>query len=276
MKKFYWGLVIGIIAPVLLQIAFSYTNLWPELSWAKTAKNPSNQQILDKLQQLEKENKNIREQLKAGNLGTQNVSQVVKNIRSSVVSVIETKELTTYRQNPWTDPFFQQFFGGNDDFFSPFFQQNPKTEEKKKVQTGGGSGFIYTKEGLIITNKHVVQDEDAEYSVVLYDNTELKAKVIARDPYRDFALLQVDLKDQKVELKPVKLGNSQDLEVGQTVIAIGNALGEFQNTVTSGIVSALNRKLSADRSDFQDLIQTDAAINPGNSGGPLVNLNGEV
>jgi len=147
-------------------------------------------------------------------------------------------------------------------------------------EISGGTGFIITSDGLIITNKHVVSDTTAQYKVVLNDGTVYNATVQARDPLNDLAVLKISASN----LPTVELGTSDDLQIGQSVIAIGNALGQFNNSVTYGIVSAKNRTLSDVGDDstagtsenLSDLIQTDAAINPGNSGGPLVNMAGEV
>lgn len=139
-------------------------------------------------------------------------------------------------------------------------------------QEGGGTGFILTSDGLIVTNKHVVDDESANYSVLASDGKTYEAQVLSRDPFNDLAVLKIDAKG----LKPVELGDSNSLNTGQWVIAIGNALGEFQNTVTVGVVSAKDRQITADGQTLEGLIQTDAAINPGNSGGPLINLAGQV
>lgn len=144
-------------------------------------------------------------------------------------------------------------------------------------QKGGGTGFIITNDGLIATNKHVVADPKATYTVVTSDGKNYEAQVIARDPSNDFAIIKIGAENLPV----VELGNSSDLEVGQRVIAIGNTLGEYQNTVTTGVVSAIGRSIIASSGLFQsenleDVIQTDAAINPGNSGGPLVNIRGQV
>lgn len=145
-----------------------------------------------------------------------------------------------------------------------------------------GSGFIISKEGLIVTNRHVVPTTASNVKVVLSDDTEFEAEVVGRtnesDPL-DIAFLKIkDLNGH--ELTPAKLGNSEELEIGDRVVAIGNALGEFQNTVTSGIISGFGRDIEAyDGSgleSLQNLIQTDAAINSGNSGGPLVNAASEV
>jgi serine protease Do len=145
-------------------------------------------------------------------------------------------------------------------------------------QKSAGTGFIVSKDGLIITNKHVVSDANASYTVFTSDGKEYKAEIKATDPLNDIAFLKVNASNLPV----VELGNSDSLKIGQTVIAIGNALGQYQNTVTQGVVSALGRAVEAgDSSGFSvetldNVIQTDAAINSGNSGGPLINLAGQV
>ena len=139
-----------------------------------------------------------------------------------------------------------------------------------------GSGFIVSLDGMILTNKHVVQYKNVEYTVILQNGEQYEAKVLARDPVQDLAVLKI----QKAGLKPLALGDSGALQIGQTVITIGNALGEFQNTVSVGVVSGLSRKITAGGGGtietIEEVIQTDAAINQGNSGGPLLNLSGEV
>ncbi len=142
-----------------------------------------------------------------------------------------------------------------------------------------GTGIILTSDGLIMTNKHVVSDSSATYSVFTSDGKEYKdAKVVATDPSNDVAFVRISASG----LTPAEIGDSSTVLVGQRVIAIGNALGKFQNTATEGIVSGLGRPVEAGDSgssateQLSDLIQTDAAINPGNSGGPLVNISGQV
>lgn len=148
------------------------------------------------------------------------------------------------------------------------------------INVGGGSGFIVDESGIIITNKHIITDSDAEYTIITNDNKKFKAKILARDPINDVAILQIT--DHHKKFPTVKLGDSSKIELGETVIAIGNALGLFKNTVSTGIVSGLSRSIAAQldsKSPIQEmrgLIQTDAAINPGNSGGPLVNIKGEA
>lgn len=140
-------------------------------------------------------------------------------------------------------------------------------------QKGGGTGFIITSDGLVVTNKHVVADEKASYTVFTQDGKNFDAKIKAKDPFNDLAVLKIDANSLPV----VELGDSDRLEIGQQVVAVGNALGEFQNTVTTGVISAKERKIEVeDGSALEGLLQTDAAINPGNSGGPLVNLKGQV
>jgi S1-C subfamily serine protease len=147
------------------------------------------------------------------------------------------------------------------------------------VQVGGGSGFIVDAKGLILTNKHVVSDARAEYTVILDDGGHFPAKILSRDPINDVAILKITA-DKK--LPTLALGDATRLELGQSVIAIGNALGVFKNTVSLGIVSGLSRSVAAQSEpgatpqEMRGLIQTDAAINPGNSGGPLVDRKGRV
>lgn len=141
-----------------------------------------------------------------------------------------------------------------------------------------GSGFVVSKDGLIITNKHVVTDETAKYKVVTKDDKEYEVKQISRDPANDIAILKIDADN----LTPIELGESSNLKVGQFVIAIGTALGEFRHTVTTGVISGLGRGITTGSvfegyvERLDNVIQTDAAINPGNSGGPLLNSAGQV
>ncbi|MBI2639350.1 MAG: trypsin-like peptidase domain-containing protein [Candidatus Sungbacteria bacterium] len=204
------------------------------------------------------------------------VVAVVKLASPGVVSVVATKDVPVVEQffvDPFGgDPFFRQFFG--EEFRVPQFRQ--KGTERQDVSRG--SGFVVSADGLIITNKHVVSDESADYTVILSDGTKLPAKILGRDPFFDLAVLKVT--PPLSGLTPLLLGNSDGIQTGQTVIAIGNALGEFQNSVSVGIVSGLDRSIIAEgptgSESLQELIQTDAAVNPGNSGGPLLNLRGEV
>ncbi|TCO78695.1 serine protease HtrA [Marinisporobacter balticus] len=145
----------------------------------------------------------------------------------------------------------------------------------KQTSKGLGTGVIVDKRGYILTNAHVVNNGDVEELNVLFDDgTKKDAKILWNDPALDLAIIQVD----GVNVIPADLGNSDNLEVGEVAIAIGNPLGmEFQKTVTSGIVSGLERSVAVNQNEtIEDLIQTDASINPGNSGGPLLNAKGEV
>lgn len=145
-----------------------------------------------------------------------------------------------------------------------------------ELSIGGGSGFFISEDGLVVTNRHVISDGEVDYVVVTQDGTEYPAHVLALDPSLDLGVLKVEGDG----FPALELGDSDALRPGQTVIAIGNALAEFQNSVTKGIVSGLNRHLYA--GDFgeeellEEAIQTDAAVNPGNSGGPLLTLDGKV
>jgi len=196
------------------------------------------------------------------------IPQVVKEVSPAVVSIIISKYVPVYEQG-YYDP-----FGEN----SPFDIRIPIIREKGKElkEVGAGTGFIVSPNGLIATNKHVVLDDEAEYTVLTTDGNKYKATVLARDPIQDIAIIKIDANN----LPTVELGNSDNLEIGQTVIAIGNALGQFKNTVSAGIVSGLLRTITASgggiTEQLEEVVQTDAAINRGNSGGPLVNLYGEV
>jgi serine protease Do len=146
------------------------------------------------------------------------------------------------------------------------------------MHLGGGSGFFISDDGLVVTNKHVISDATVDYTVITQDGGKWPAKVLALDPTFDLGVLKID--GATSVFPALALGDSDALKVGQTVIAIGNALAEFQNSVTKGVISGLNRSLYAgdvgDEELIEEAIQTDAAINPGNSGGPLINLDGEV
>jgi serine protease Do len=151
-------------------------------------------------------------------------------------------------------------------------------DKRGMVQIGGGSGFIVESDGLILTNKHVVSDGKAEYTVILNDGRRFPSEILSRDPINDIAILKIKANG----LPCLTLGDATKLQLGQSLIAIGNALGIFKNTVSLGIVSGLSRSITAQAEpdappqEMRGLIQTDAAINPGNSGGPLVDANGYV
>ena len=192
------------------------------------------------------------------------VIDVAEKASPSVVTVSVTRE----RQ--LIEPFFMDPFG----FFGT---PTPRRGRTETIEQDIGSGFAVDG-GLVVTNKHVVSDPNVEYKVITSDDRELNVTKIFRDPVNDLAILQVDGND----MPPLALGNSDDLRVGQFVIAIGTALGEFRHTVTTGVVSGLGRGINAGDpfggfvEELDNVIQTDAAINPGNSGGPLLNSAGKV
>lgn len=203
------------------------------------------------------------------------VIDAVKKVSPAVVSIIVTKDVPKIEQY-WSDP----FGGGNspfERFFFPFSMPMQRQNGTEKQEVGGGTGFIVSDDGMILTNKHVVSDKDAEYTVLANDGEKYEAKVLARDDTNDLAILKIE----KNGLPTVELGDSDSIVIGQTVIAIGNALGEFRNTVSVGVVSGLSRSITAggnvgEAEQLTGVIQTDAAINPGNSGGPLLNIKGQV
>lgn len=200
------------------------------------------------------------------------ITEAVAKVAPAVVSIVISKDVpqleVTY-QNPFgDDPFFKDF-----GFQVPVYRQKGTTEQK----VGAGTGFIIDPRGYILTNKHVVGDEVANYTVLLSNGTQKAATVIYKDSLSDVAIIKIN----SPNLKTVTLGNSADLKLGQAVVAIGNALGEYNNSVSVGIISGLNRELEAATGSGQiekltGVIQTDAAINPGNSGGPLINTQGQV
>ena len=190
----------------------------------------------------------------------------------AVVSIVVSKDVPQL-EVVYTNPF------GNDPFFKDVRIRVPTYRQKgvKRQKVGAGTGFIVTVNGYILTNKHVVLDEDASYTVLLSDGSQKSSKVVYRDGALDIALIKIE----GSSYPHVSLGNSDALKLGQTVIAIGNALGEYSNSVSVGIISGLNRNLQAGGGNgfvekLKGMIQTDAAINPGNSGGPLLDLNGHV
>ena len=190
------------------------------------------------------------------------VTRVVEKATPSVVTVSISKTSTV------VDPrdFLNQYFG---------FSSGVGTTQK--IEQDIGTGFIISNDGLIVTNKHVVADVTAKYRVVVGKDEVIEVKNIYRDPLNDLAILKIE----KSGLMAVTMGDSNKLKVGQSVIAIGTALGEFRSTVTTGVISGLGRGIVAGSpiegtEKLDNVIQTDAAINPGNSGGPLFNSSGEV
>ncbi|MGW8301279.1 MAG: Do family serine endopeptidase, partial [Desulfobacterales bacterium] len=193
------------------------------------------------------------------------VVRAVRKVSPAVVNISSSYEVRK-RANPFSgfgmDPFFEEFFK---DFFDPRF-------ERRRQSTSLGSGVIIDgKRGFILTNAHVIE-RSGNIKVVLKDEREFEARIIGADPDSDLAVLQID---SKTRLPSIQMGSSDDLMIGETVIAIGNPFG-FSHTVTTGVISAVNRSFRTDERVFLDFIQIDASINPGNSGGPLLNINGDL
>jgi len=203
------------------------------------------------------------------------VIDVVEKSSPAVVSIVISKNLSQLQGS--LSPFdFPSFFGlpqpgGNG-------QDGTQGGGSQEQKIGGGTGFFVSADGMVVTNKHVVEDTTADYTVVTNDGKEYPAKVLAKDPVNDIALVKIEGNN----FPTLKLGDSTSLKIGQTTIAIGNSLGEFSNTVSKGIISGLQRSLTAGggvsggSEQLSNIIQTDAAINPGNSGGPLLDINGDV
>ncbi|MCG2830700.1 MAG: Do family serine endopeptidase [Desulfobacteraceae bacterium] len=193
------------------------------------------------------------------------VVMAVRKVSPAVVNISSEFEVRK-RSNPFSglgvDPFFDSFFK---DFFDPGL-------ERQQKRTSLGSGVIIDgKRGFILTNSHVIT-KTGTITVTLKDEREFTANIVGADPDSDLAVLQIT---SKTPLPAIEMGSSEDIMIGETVIAIGNPFG-FSNTVTTGVISAINRGISAEDRVFHDFIQIDASINPGNSGGPLLNINGEL
>jgi serine protease Do len=200
-----------------------------------------------------------------------NEESVVIDVAEAVSPSVVTISISTVQNSlPGFDS-FPFYFG------IPDSQQTPQPVEQDIA-----TGFILSADGLIVTNKHVVSDTEAKYKVITKDDKSYDVQKIYRDPVNDIALLKIDSQANSGKtLKPVELGDSSNLKVGQFVIAIGTALGEFRHTVTTGVVSGIGRSITAGSpfeasEQLDNVIQTDAAINPGNSGGPLINSAGQV
>jgi serine protease Do len=193
------------------------------------------------------------------------VVRAVRKVSPAVVNISSVYEVRK-RTGPFSgfgaNPFFEEFFK---DFFDPRF-------DRRQQYTSLGSGVIIDgKKGLILTNDHVIQ-KTATIKVMLQDEREFEAKIVGADPDSDLAVLKIDSENQ---LPDATMGSSDDLMIGETVIAIGNPFG-FSHTVTTGVISALNRSIRTEDRVYNDFIQIDASINPGNSGGPLLNINGDL
>lgn len=195
--------------------------------------------------------------------------QAVEKASPAVVSIVGSQDVPVFEQ------YMQDPFGWGDPFFS-FPQYRQKGTEKQDVSAG--TGFIVSSEGYIVTNSHVVSTEGVEYTVFLNSGEKYTAEILVNDTYTDLAVLKIEAQNLPV----LELGDSANLKPGQTVIAIGYALGEFKNTVSRGVISGLGRSIEAgdamgySTEKLENIIQTDAAINSGNSGGPLLNINGQI
>lgn len=246
---------------ILLSIAallFITTGIFSFKYFFQGNKNPESRIVTPVQNSLEKNNANISDTRETA------ITRVVKVVSPAVVgiNVEEVREV----QDPFSmfdnDPFFKQFFGDR--------------PPQKQVVRGLGSGFIISPDGYILTNDHVAGNA-TKISVTLTDGETVEAKLIGSDRNTDIALLKIN----KDNLNFVKLGNSDDVIIGEWVIALGNPFGLFEindkPTVTVGVVSATNMRVNAEQNRvYKDMIQTDASINAGNSGGPLVNADGEV
>ncbi len=204
------------------------------------------------------------------------VIATIKQVMPAVVSIAIAKHLEDLEKEIPKDIY--PFLPGSGKPGEPKLQiPDDLIDKHGMVEIGGGSGFIVAASGIILTNKHVISDTNAEYTVIMNDGERFPAEILSRDPINDVAILKMQ---SEKRLPFIKLGDAAGLELGESVIAIGNALGIFKNTVSLGIVSGLSRAISAQADpdatpqEMRGLIQTDAAINPGNSGGPLVNLKG--
>lgn len=240
------GILGGLIPLTVYLFAANYSNLT----------QPTSERILD-------ENRIFRTASLSDNPSNAVVPNFVEAAANSVESVVHvtTKVVTTQVQR---DPFFEFFYG-----------PGAGGKEFKQYGSGSGSGVIVSHDGYIVTNNHVVANA-SEVEVILNDNTKYKAKIIGTDPSTDLAVIKIDAQN----LKPMMIGNSDDLKIGEWVLAVGNPFN-LTSTVTAGIVSAKGRNINIiDRSSntvpIESFIQTDAAVNPGNSGGALVNTKGEL
>ena len=202
------------------------------------------------------------------------IVEIAKKVCPAVITVIVSKNL------PGAENFYSFPFGGKE-----FIMPNPQAKSEKgqkiktqKTQIGGGSGFIVSEDGYVFTSNHVVADTSADYTVIISPKQKLPAKVLSRNPINDTAVLKIDGQN----LPFIEMADSNKIQLGEEVLAVGNALGEFTDTLSAGIVSGLSRFITAfggvdhQMQNLRGLIQTDAAINPGNSGGPLVNMYGKA
>jgi len=268
-NRTFWGILFLILAGCILgfYIGLESLHYFPAQAEAFLQYFRAPQSELQ-----QKNNQSAPNQYKSDISYEQAIIDAAKNVSPSVVSIVISKNLPVYEQefiNPFGD-------------LGPLSIEVPQYVQKgtQYQQVGAGSGFIVSAEGLVLTNKHVVSDSKADYTVLTNDGQKYPAKVLALDPVQDLAVIKIQSSDKIFQ--PVTFGDSSGIQIGQTAIAIGNALGQFSNTVSVGVISGLERTISASNQTgsisetLEGIIQTDAAINAGNSGGPLLNLKGEV
>src|SRR3990167_4970017 len=252
MRRFFIGLASGVLLVVVLLSGATMDRLWGI-------------PLLDRLFSRQVGTLGGKSTLEQRILTEESaVIEVAEKVSPSVVTVSVVRQSDSF--DPLSDPFGSLRLPG---------RGQPATQDRDI-----GSGFIIDADGLVVTNKHVVDDPSETYRVATKDDTVYEVKKIYRDPTNDLAILKID--PPAGGLRPIELGDSGALKVGQFVIAIGTALGEFRHTVTTGVISGLGRGIQAGNElgggieTLDDVIQTDAAINPGNSGGPLLDRNGRV
>ena len=202
------------------------------------------------------------------------IIEIAKKVCPAVITVIVSKDLPTAEN-------FYSFPYGDKEYIVPKVGKGQKNKiEKTKI--GGGSGFIVSENGYVFTSNHVVSDTSADYTVVLDPKHKYPVKVLSRNPINDTAVLKIERPKDYPRFPYLEMADSGKIELGEEVVAVGNALGEFTDTLSAGIVSGLSRFITAfggienQTQNLRGLIQTDAAINPGNSGGPLINMEGKV
>lgn len=213
--------------------------------------------------------------VKEESISTHNhIPDMVASVSEAVVSVVVTRDVPVYER------YYEYFnpFGMGQGFAVPSWRESGETRAE---EVGGGSGFFISEDGLLITNTHVVSDRAARYSVLLNDGSAHDVEVLWRSTDLDIAVLQLTDVGTVARVKVLSWADSDKVRPGETVVAIGNALAEFRNSVSVGVISGLARTIVArdgqgNRQTLESVIQTDAAINPGNSGGPLLNTRGEV
>ncbi|TSC94628.1 MAG: hypothetical protein CEN87_349 [Parcubacteria group bacterium Licking1014_1] len=198
------------------------------------------------------------------------IVEIAKKVCPAVITIVVSRDL------PKAESFYSFPFGGKE-YIMPKLEKGQKGKIEK-TQIGGGSGFIVSPDGYVLTSNHVVADITADYTVILDPKNKYPVKILSRNPINDTAVLKIEGEN----LPYIELADSNKIELGEEVVAVGNALGEFHDTLSAGIVSGLSRFITAfggidhQMQNLRGLIQTDAAINPGNSGGPLVNMETKV